>query len=118
MIIGYSPVLALRKTIYLLIIALEHATVGIGIWGMVAFHIYTVVVAYRVSGLVASIFTAIWPPFTELYWLIRYRFVAGSTVNSYSVWFLVLLLVGFVHLACKYARRYFAEADQHRAGPT
>jgi hypothetical protein len=118
MMTGYSPVLQLRKTVYLLLTALENATVGIGIWGMVAFHIYTVVVAYHVSGLVAATFTAIWPPFTEVYWVIRYRFVAGSTVNSYSVWFLMLLFVGIAHLACKYARRLFSEADRHEAGPT
>jgi hypothetical protein len=95
----------LKETLHILMGRLERMTAGIGIWGMVAFHIYTVFLAYRVSGLVASIFTAIWPPFTEVYWLIRYRFVSGSTVNGYSVWLLVLLFVYLVHLGCKYARR-------------
>jgi hypothetical protein len=104
-IAGSLPVLKPGKTAYTVVSALKNATAGIGIWGMVAFHIYTIVVAYRLSGLVASILTAIWPPFTEVYWLIRYRFVSGSTVNSYSVWFLVLLLVGLLHVVCRYAER-------------
>ena len=106
-----------RNTIHSLLTAVKNAAAGIGIWGVVAFHVYTVVVAYRISGLVASILTAIWPPFTEVYWLIRYRFVSGSTVNSYSVWFLVLLFVGLVHVACRYAERQFFGAAR-QPGPT
>lgn len=110
--------LKLRNTTYGLVTALQNASAGIGIWGMVAFHIYTVVVAYRISGLVAAIFTALWPPFTEVYWLIRYRFVSGSTVNSYSVWFLVLLLVGLVHVVCRYTHRQFFGAERQQVDPT
>lgn len=111
------PVLKLIKTIYRIGAALETATAGIALWGIVAFHIYTVVVAYRVSGLVGSILTAIWPPFTELYWLIRYRFVAGSTVNGYSVWFLILLLIVIVHMMCRHARRQVLGSVPGQAGP-
>jgi hypothetical protein len=95
-----------------IVTVLENATAGIGIWGMAGFHIYTVVVAYRVSGLSAAIFTAIWPPFTEVYWLVRYRFVSGSTINDYSVWFLALMVTGLTFVACRYARKRFFAAER------
>jgi hypothetical protein len=95
-----------------IVTVLEDATAGIGIWGMAGFHIYTVVVAYQVSGLLAAILTAIWPPFTEVYWLVRYRFLSGSTVNGYSVWFLILVGIGLSFVACRYARRQFFTAER------
>ena len=55
-----------------------------------AVHIYTAVIAFRISGIGASIISFLIPGFSELYWLIR----SGSEIGYGSLYCLFVRTCG------------------------
>jgi hypothetical protein len=64
--------------------------------GSTAFHVYTIIVAYQVSGFGAALVTSATPPIAELYWFIRVWRITGYITNQYDMlFFLLLALLAF-----------------------
>lgn len=64
----------------------------------IALHLYTILVAYQVSGFFSAFLALIFPVFAELYWLAKSWWTSGEFVNGYSIYvmaFVVYLLAGF-----------------------
>ena len=59
--------------------------------GTSLFHLYTIVVAYEVSGFGAALATSATAPMAELYWFIQSWRIAGYITNFYDMLFLLLI---------------------------
>lgn len=57
----------------------------------VALHLYTILVAFKVSGFIAAGLALVLPFFAEAYWFIAFWWKMGTVLNGYS--FYVLLYV-------------------------
>ena len=60
-----------------------------------ALHVYTVVIAYTVSGFWAAFLTFIFPVFSQIMWVISSIKASGQWINSYTsyVWLYLILCV-------------------------
>lgn len=56
----------------------------IGILGLII-HIWTIVIAYNVSGLIGAIVTLIFPVLSQIYWFIKVWSFAGTVLNFYCI---------------------------------
>ena len=50
--------------------------IGAPLWiliqlGGLVFHVWTIIIAFAYSGLVAAVFTSILPPISELFWIVK-----------------------------------------------
>lgn len=77
---------------------ISYVATGLGLIGLyvffvgcAAFHLYTVLVAYDISGFVVAFITSGTPPLSELYWLVSSWRGTGQFVNGYSIYFMLLL---------------------------
>jgi hypothetical protein len=57
----------------------------------VAIHVWTIIIAYGVSGLESAILTLIFPILAEFYWSFRVCFITGTVLNLYFISLLVYL---------------------------
>lgn len=57
----------------------------------VAMHVWTIVIAYGVSGFGSAILAFIFPVLAELYWGIRVCVMSGTVLNLYCISLLVYL---------------------------
>lgn len=62
--------------------------------GFIIFHIFTITVAYRVSGFLPAVATIVSPPLSDLYWFFRAWHENGDITNQYDFTFLMLVFVG------------------------
>lgn len=51
-----------------------------------ALHIYTIIFAFKVSGVLAAIISFFFPVISQVYWVWRTWNESGSLVNDYSYW--------------------------------
>ncbi len=63
---------------------------ALGILG-VAIHVWTIIIAYSVSGLVSAILALIFPVLAELYWFFRVCAMTGTVLNLYCISLLAYL---------------------------
>jgi len=69
-------------------------------------HIWTIVVAYNVSGIFAAMMTVWFPILAQIYWFIRIWSMVGTVINKYclailgyiGLWIIVAIGVGIVIL--------------------
>ncbi len=72
----------------------------IGILGLII-HIWTIVIAYTVSGLIGAIITLIFPVLSQIYWFIKVWSFAGTILNLYCIAILayvgcfIVMIIGF-----------------------
>jgi len=72
---------------------------AIGILGLII-HVWTIVIAYTVSGLIGAIVTLIFPVMAQIYWFIKVWGFAGTILNLYCIAILayvgsfIVLIVG------------------------
>ncbi|MGE5443743.1 MAG: hypothetical protein ACM3SR_03975 [Ignavibacteriales bacterium] len=64
--------------------------IALGILG-VAIHVWTIIIAYGVSGLGSAILALIFPVLAELYWFFRVCVMTGTALNLYCISLLVYL---------------------------
>ncbi len=76
---------------------MSYLATGLGMLGMysayigcTALHVYTIVMAYRISGIFGAIMTFGTPPLAEFYWLVASWRGTGVFINLYSMYFLLL----------------------------
>ena len=62
------------------------------------FHLFTTLMAYRVSGFVSTLMTFSFPPFAEIYWFVICWHHLGF-INFYTVLFATVVLMGLLGMA-------------------
>ena len=63
------------------------------VWGGITLHLYTIYVAYLLSGFIGAIATAFLTPFSNIYWLYGCWSAYGSVYNFYTQVFCVYIVV-------------------------
>lgn len=58
-----------------------------------AIHVLTIVVACYMSGIVAGMFSLMFPFFAEAYWFLRIWIVGGTVMNLYCLFILAWLVI-------------------------
>lgn len=70
--------------------------------GGLAIHLFTTYLAFQTSGIISALFTFIFPPLSELFWLWRFWSWTGEFFNFYTQWvglYVLVVVVGYVLIA-------------------
>lgn len=70
--------------------------------GGLAIHLFTTYLAFQTSGIISAIFTFIFPPVSELFWLWRFWSWSGEFFNPYTQWicfYLLVVVIGYILIA-------------------
>jgi hypothetical protein len=61
--------------------------------GCVALHVYTIVMAYHLSGLFSATITLAFPVISQLYWFVYSWRASGAFIDGYSIYFPILAVL-------------------------
>lgn len=78
-------------------------------------HIWTVYIAFKISGVLGAIFTFFIPVLSELYWSFSSWKIAGFD-NPYIQWVIVIAILWVFSFAFGIFAAYFAPSDRETFG--
>ena len=67
-------------------------------------HLYTIYIAYSVSGVFAALLSLVFPVLSQAYWFFAAWNITGDFINEYSVFLLSYLLLFLITVAVFAAR--------------
>jgi hypothetical protein len=83
---------AVRNAIAFLFLGLAYVVVAIGWLAGIALHLYTILLAYSISGLPAAALSLVFPILSQLYWIYKTWALSGNLINGYSFYVLCFLV--------------------------
>jgi len=59
-------------------------------------HIWTIIIAYAISGLIGALISLWFPFFAQIYWFFRMWSLTGTIKNNYCLAILVIIGIGII----------------------